>query len=276
MNQKKINSAIRLIRIASDLSINQFNSPLELCYSGGKDSDVLFALCRMADVPFTAIHKVTGIDPPGTVLRCKQIGCELITPTVPFFSLIDRYGYPSRKVRFCCRFLKEYKVRDVALVGVRRAESAARSVRYSEHHQCRFFRDNSYCQQFYPILDWTDYDLLEFINYYGLSLHPLYYGSFGSILIKKRLGCVGCPLASSNHRRREFQMYPFRLIQWLKHGQFHFNTYHPNRWSKFPDIFHVMFFELFCRSIYDYNRFVFRGSNIKQYLQDFFHNDLIF
>ena len=40
---------------------------VELCYSGGKDSDVILELAKMAGIRFRAIYKNTTIDPPGTI-----------------------------------------------------------------------------------------------------------------------------------------------------------------------------------------------------------------
>ena len=49
--KRKIDFAIKLLR-----SIPQ-DGPIELSYSGGKDSDVILELVRMAGIPFEAIYK---------------------------------------------------------------------------------------------------------------------------------------------------------------------------------------------------------------------------
>lgn len=41
------------------------DAPIEVSYSGGKDSDVILALTKEAGIPFRAIYKNTTIDPPG-------------------------------------------------------------------------------------------------------------------------------------------------------------------------------------------------------------------
>lgn len=48
------------------------NDPIEVSYSGGKDSDVILTLTKMAGIPYRAIYKNTTIDPPGTVQHCKD------------------------------------------------------------------------------------------------------------------------------------------------------------------------------------------------------------
>ena len=115
--QKKIDSAIRLLR-----NIPQ-DGPLELSYSGGKDSDVILQLAREAGIRFEAIYKNTTIDPPGTIKHCRDNGVTIKAPKIPFFGLISQMGTPDRFRRFCCQYLKEYKVYDRAIQGIRREES---------------------------------------------------------------------------------------------------------------------------------------------------------
>ena len=38
-----------------------------LCYSGGKDSDVIRILATLADVPFEIHHNLTSVDAPETI-----------------------------------------------------------------------------------------------------------------------------------------------------------------------------------------------------------------
>ena len=57
--KKKVDRAIRLLQ-----SIPTDKGDIELSYSGGKDSDVILELAKMAKIPFRAIYKSTGIDPP--------------------------------------------------------------------------------------------------------------------------------------------------------------------------------------------------------------------
>jgi len=68
---RKVERAIRLLQ-----SIPQ-DTEIELSYSGGKDSDVILELAKMAGIPFRAIYKNTTIDPPGTIKYCKDRGVRL-------------------------------------------------------------------------------------------------------------------------------------------------------------------------------------------------------
>lgn len=134
--QKKIDRAIRLLR-----QFDNPNEPIELSYSGGKDSDVILQLAKEAGIHYRAIYKSTTIDPPGTIKHAIENGAEVIRPQKTFFQLIEEHGMPSRVMRFCCGYLKEYKVLDKAIIGVRRAESVKRSKRYKEPTACRIFKN---------------------------------------------------------------------------------------------------------------------------------------
>lgn len=71
--EKKVNQAIKLIQSASKVA-KEHGQPLEVGYSGGKDSDVILELVRMANVPYRAIYKNTTIDPPWTISHALEMG----------------------------------------------------------------------------------------------------------------------------------------------------------------------------------------------------------
>lgn len=193
--QKKVDRALKLIKAAGAIAKSD-GQQLEVCYSGGKDSDVILQLTKEAGVDYRAIYKNTTIDPPGTIRHAKEMGAEVIQPKKTFFQLIHENGLPSRYVRFCCSTLKEYKILDRAIVGIRRSESRKRAERYKEPEQCRIFRKDEKVRQYFPILDWTDKDVAEFIKDRGIKCHSLYYDETGTFHPERRLGCVGCPLQS--------------------------------------------------------------------------------
>ena len=167
--QKKVDFAIKLLQ-----SIPQ-DGDIELSYSGGKDSDVILELAKMAGIPYRAIYKNTTIDPAGSIAHAKGMGAEVIRPKKTFFQLVSEHGYPSRYVRFCCSFLKEYKVCDRAIQGIRRSESRNRAERYKEPEICRVYSAKEKVKVYLPILEWTDEDVAEFIKERNIKCHPLYY-----------------------------------------------------------------------------------------------------
>lgn len=215
--QKKVDMAIKLIQSAAKIA-KSHGQPLELCYSGGKDSDVILELAKMSGVEYRAIHKVTTIDPAGTIKHAKGNGCEIVTPKQNFLSLLASHGMPSRRNRFCCRHLKEYKILDYAILGIRAEESNSRKERYKEPTQCRLYRKCESVEQYFPILNWTKQDVLDFINERNIKLHPLYYKANGEIDISKRLGCMACPMASYKQRLNEFKEHPNMVKLYVRGG----------------------------------------------------------
>ena len=130
---KKIKDSITLLQTMCR------GKTVELCYSGGKDSDVILELAKMAGIRFRAIYKNTTIDPPGTIRHCLRNGVEIVRSKESFFHLIQRKGFPTRRARFCCDVLKEYKILDTAIQGIRRSESTKRAANYKEPSICRFY-----------------------------------------------------------------------------------------------------------------------------------------
>ena len=176
--KKKVDFAIKLLQ-----SIPQ-DGDIEISYSGGKDSDVILELAKMAGIPYRAIYKATTIDPPGTIAHAKEMGAEVIHPKKTFFQLISEHGYPSRYARFCCSILKEYKICDRAAQGIRRSESRKRAERYKEPEVCRVYSTKEKAKVYLPILEWIDQDVEEFIKERNIKCHPLYYRG-GNLMLPK-------------------------------------------------------------------------------------------
>lgn len=200
--QKKIDFAIKLLQ-----SIPQ-DGDIEVSYSGGKDSDVILELAKMAGIPYRAIYKNTTIDPKGTIAHAREMGAEVINPKKTFFQLISERGFPSRFQRFCCSVLKEYKVCDRAIQGIRRSESRKRAENYKEPEMCRVYSAKEKVKVYLPILEWTDEDVAEFIKERNIKCHPLYYRGGGNLMLLKGLVVWG---ARYNQEKREYKS--SRIIQ---------------------------------------------------------------
>lgn len=209
---KKVYSSIKFLQ-AIDKNVE---GPIALGYSGGKDSDVILHLCKMAGISVMPFYHNTTIDPPGVIRHCKENNVKILQPEISFFKLIELKGVPTRFARFCCSALKEKKIADHIILGIRRVESVKRTKIYKEPVHCRFFSKKEKTQQILPILDWTNENVLEFVKSENISLHPIY-SENGVIDVRKRLGCIGCPLASINKRRAEFLRYPKMLDLWIRH-----------------------------------------------------------
>ena len=259
--QKKVDRAIKLIQAAGNIA-QEHGQPLEICYSGGKDSDVILELARMAGIKYRAIYKNTTIDPPGTIKHAMENGVEIARPKMTFRQIIEKRGIPGRLRRFCCEVLKEYKISDYAVVGVRRDESVARKERYHEPEQCRVYNNKEKARLYYPLLDFTAKDVEEFIAERGIKCHPLYYDEDGNFRVERRLGCMGCPLVTQKQRIKEFAEHP-GMVKLYVHAAQKFFDAHPN--SKMRE--HIdNACEWFVMSIYcsSYNDFThrFKADNL--------------
>ena len=235
--------AILRLQEAAQMSQQIYEKPLRLTYSGGKDSDLTVDLAIKAGIPFEVAHNLTTVDMPETVyhvrrvfarLEEKGIPCKIIKPAykgvpVTMWTLIPQKSLPpTRIMRYCCSVLKETagKGRFIA-TGVRRAESSKRASRESfeiigsrKQYGVRmsddeiFMQDNTEKRRQFetcrlkakrtvnPIIDWTDDDVWDYISAESIEVNPKYRDGY------KRVGCVGCPLATKCNRMREFEEYP--------------------------------------------------------------------
>lgn len=244
--EKKVARAVRLLQ-----SIPK-DGPVEVSYSGGKDSDVILELAKMSGIEFRAIYKNTTIDPPGTIRHCKEKGVEIIQPKEPFMALVARKGIPTRRARFCCAELKEYKVLDRAIQGIRRSESIKRRDRYKEPEICRVYGKDEKVKVYLPILDWTDEDVARFIEDRRIRCHPLYYDEQGNFHVERRLGCIGCPM-KADAGRADYKRHPKMLKALVKAAQKFLDTHpHVASLKKFGDAYNLVFSDLFCESYDDY------------------------
>ena len=231
-------TAIERLRFAAEMSLRVYKQPLVITYSGGKDSDVLLHLAGKAGIQYEVLHSLTTADAPETVwhvrdtfrrLELAGVKCGIDTHRTPdggnvtMWNLIPRKLMPpTRWMRYCCSELKEggAKGRWIA-TGVRWAESAKRKSRgalevlhsnkskrltlMNDNDESRMLMEN--CQLkgkrvVNPIIDWADTDIWEYADAEGISMNPMYACGW------KRVGCIGCPLASKKERRKEFLQYP--------------------------------------------------------------------
>lgn len=254
------------------------DGPIEVSYSGGKDSDVILTLTKMAGIPYRAIYKNTTIDPPGTVQHCKDNGVEVVMPKERFFDIVARKGFPTRRARFCCEILKEYKILDNAVQGIRRCESAKRAKNYAENEPiiCRNYSKREHVNVFLPILDWSDRNVADFIKAHGIRCHSLYYRG-GEFDVTQRLGCIGCPL-QSDKGVADFLQYPKMVKLWIEAEKKWYA--HPRLATtglgcrgKFKDAYEIFAHNLFFD---DYDSFqaantsMFGKEDWKQRLEDYF------
>jgi len=188
------------------------------CFSGGKDSIVIKEIARLAGVQVNWHYNQTTIDPPELIyyMREHHPDVKWMRAKTNFFTSMLTKGFPTRRVRWCCKEYKESRSPrgSILILGVRAAESPRRRATWKRVTFNRQTRTNSIA----PIIEWTDADVWAFIKALGLPYCSLYDEGF------HRLGCIGCPMASAAGRKKEFARWPgyerawkraFRLI-WEK------------------------------------------------------------
>ena len=107
-----------------------------LAFSGGKDSQCIYELAKMAGVKFDAHYSVTSVDPPELVQFIKKNYPDVIfeiphdkngKPVTMWTLIRENAMPPTRIIRYCCRVLKESSGKGrVTMTGVRWAESTNR------------------------------------------------------------------------------------------------------------------------------------------------------
>ena len=183
-------------------------------FSGGKDSQVLYQIFKESGVNFTAIYNVTTNDPPENVrfIRSEYPDVEFSLPKLNFFDLaVKKKQLPTIHKRFCCKYLKEQSKGFYAL-GIRREESPKRKTYpvISLNNKKEFSKETYKSQRvrFYPIIEWNESEVWEFIDIRNIKVNPVY-DTFG------RVGCMLCPYANKKQWLYWFNKYPRLKIKML-------------------------------------------------------------
>lgn len=132
--QKKLLHGVELLRKAEKLAMAYDSEQgYYLAFSGGKDSQCLYHVAKLAGVKFNAHMNLTSVDPPEVVrfVKTQYPDVELIKPKKSIFqAAIDIGILPTKRVRWCCKEFKEsVGAGKVTLIGIRQAESSRRAGR---------------------------------------------------------------------------------------------------------------------------------------------------
>lgn len=222
------------------------DEPYHLCYSGGKDSDVIRILAQLANVKHELHHSLTSVDAPETVRYVKSIpNMHIDIPhdkngnRVSMWSLIVKNGLPpTRLVRYCCAELKEKGGRGrLKITGVRAAESANRKKNAgmvkiigkpkttqktaeeigAEYEVTKLGglvmnMDNSESRRLVEHCYRTTSTMINpIIDWTDDDVWDFlaYYGCESNPLYQcghSRIGCIGCPMASNAQRLNELEV----------------------------------------------------------------------
>ena len=133
--RSKLEHSVTLLRKAEGLAKMYDNDDgFFLAFSGGKDSQALYHVTKMAGVLFKGHFSPTSVDPPDLIRFIKNE-----YPSVEWghldFSIyqraVERRILPTMRVRWCCADFKETAgAGKVTLIGIRKEESARRAKRH--------------------------------------------------------------------------------------------------------------------------------------------------
>ena len=231
---RKIEYSIDLIRKSEKMAlrldpVNGFYNT----FSGGKDSQVLYYLVKLAGVKHNTHMNLTSVDPPEVIRFVKQHypDVKLIKPRMSIYDMAKKkHILPTRRFRWCCAEYKEMSGEGkVALIGVRKQESSRRAKReevstnikgkrveetfdqWSEHEEqmvtCVGGKDKILVS---PIIYWTEQDVWEFLNRNGIPHCKLYDEG------RTRIGCLCCPMSNYKQKLKDIREYPHVKRGWLK------------------------------------------------------------
>lgn len=212
LKQARLEEVPRLVeRAISLIKKHEPECGYYLAFSGGKDSCAIKKLAQMAGVKFEARYNNTTIDPPELVRFIKDHHPDVVwnMPTMAMMSKVAQRPSlpPTRGMRWCCAIYKEMggKGHPCKLMGVRAAESPSRNMNWQEVSG-DMHDEKTIC----PIVFWSDDQLWNFLHIHDVPYCKLYDEGW------KRIGCVGCPLATKENQTREFKRWPAYERNWKK------------------------------------------------------------
>ncbi len=184
--------------------------------SGGKDSAALsLHLCELG-IEHQRVFMDTGWEHPATYEYLRGELTRVIGPITEIRGdllmpdLIRKKGmFPSRRIRFCTqelkvkpmqRYLAALEGDHVNAVGIRRAESQARS-QMEEWEWSNGFD----CETWRPLIHWTEQEVIAIHGRHGLAPNPLYLRG------ASRVGCWPCIHARKSEIKMIAEQAPERI-----------------------------------------------------------------
>lgn len=253
--QKKLLYSIQLLQKAEKLALSyDATGGYFLAFSGGKDSQCLYHVAKLAGVKFVPHMNLTSVDPPEVIRFVKQQypDVHFIKPKKSIYQYaVEKQILPTQRVRWCCNEYKEHAgAGKVTLIGIRHAESSRRAKRneveisnqkfsgtlegldeYREKRNSK--KQKSKNNKSVSIVTASGERTLGCL--YGketLLISPIIHWTFADVweFLNKlgvahselydqgytRIGCICCPMSSLKQKRKELARYPHVKRNWIK------------------------------------------------------------
>lgn len=221
-------------------------------FSGGKDSQALYHMMQLCDVPMHAYFSPTSIDPAENIrfIRKNYPEVEFTKIDKSIFDVFrEMKVLPSMRIRWCCAYFKERGGEGkVVCTGVRKAESARRSKRNEIEVSGRKF--SGHMDEFEQWQEKRIHKKMKNLNQDQFSdakqtevrcingkdkilLNPIIEWSEEDVweFLNKvvevphcelydegytRIGCIGCPMATTKNQIKQFKRWPHVKEKWIR------------------------------------------------------------
>lgn len=219
------NEAIERIQKFARLSEKMGFIPV-LGFSGGKDSQVCYDLCKRSGIKFRAVfnHCFESAETLKFIReQYPEIEWRREVKQGFFDNILRNHSgcLPTVEFAYCCTDYKHNAkyVDDASIVGVRRAESLKRAnrkvletknktvLKKNDEKIKEFFSAHCIASgapseiQLKPIVDWSDSDVWGYIRRHNLPVNPAY-------KVQRRVGCIICPKANFTSNYNVLIRYP--------------------------------------------------------------------
>lgn len=251
----KLDYSIALLRKSEKLALLYDNvDGFYLGFSGGKDSQTLYHVAKMAGVRFKAHMALTSVDPPQVIrfVKTNYPDVHLIPPPASIYSVaLKKKVLPTRVMRWCCDVFKEgHGAGKVKLIGIRHEESVNRAKRQElevtsykfsgtqeEFAKWQEEQRAKQLEQMKKRQEQFDIDQESLVKCVGgkdsIIVSPIIdwterdVWEFLNEVVKvphcelydtghHRIGCLFCPMSTKRNLLRECREYPHQRHRWIE------------------------------------------------------------